>query len=71
MSVTRATFIFLGLVYVLLWAFEINGATNLLGPLLVPPILGAIVAMGVALNRYMGIKPREQHFQDPEDDPPS
>jgi hypothetical protein len=27
------------------------------------------VAMGVALQRFMGITPRKPHFRDPEDEP--
>jgi hypothetical protein len=61
----------LGLIYVVLWVLAFNGATDFIGPLLVPLVLAIIVALGVALTRFMGIKPREQHFQDSEDDPTS
>jgi hypothetical protein len=59
----------LGLLYVLLWVIALNGATDFIGPLLVPPVLAIIVALGVALNRFMGLTPRQQHFRDREDDP--
>jgi len=31
-------------------------------------VLAALVAMGVALQRFMGIAPRKPHFRDREDD---
>lgn len=68
MKVTRAT-IAAGLVaYVALWVLALSGATNLIEPLLVPPVLAALVAMGVALQRFMGLPPRRPHFREREDD---
>jgi hypothetical protein len=37
-------------------------------PLAIPAILAAMIILGVALQRYMGITPRKPHFRDPEDD---
>ena len=59
--------IVLGL-YVVLWVLAFNGASALVGPLVVPLVLAALVAMGVALQRFMGITPRKPHFRDREDD---
>ena len=69
MTWLRGTLVFGALLYVALWVLAIGGATNLIEPLLVPPILAALVAMGVALQRFMGIAPRKQHFPEREDDP--
>lgn len=69
MSVLRATVVPVLLVYVFLWVLAFNGATSLIGPLVVPLVLGVIVALGVALQRFMGIAPRKQNFNKPEDDP--
>ena len=45
-----------------------NGDSALVAPLLVPAVLAVMVALGVALNRFMGIEPRKQHFHDPHDE---
>jgi hypothetical protein len=66
--VLKSTIVVVGLIYILLWILAINGATSLVGPLSVPLVLAAIVALGVALNRFMGITPRKQHFQERDDD---
>jgi hypothetical protein len=66
---TRGTLIVAALLYIALWGLAIGGATDLVEPLLVPPILAALVVMGVALQRFMGITPRKTHFPDREDDP--
>ena len=50
--------------YVFLWALYANGDSVLLAPLLIPAILAVMVALGVALNRYIGVEPRRQHFDD-------
>ena len=65
----RATIVAVSLIYVFLWVLAFNGATSLIGPLVVPLVLGVIVALGVALQRFMGIAPRKQHFNKLEDDP--
>ena len=46
----------------------VSGATELVVPLAIPAILGAMIALGVALQRFMGIAPRRQHFRDPKDE---
>lgn len=68
MTFLRATIVGVVLLYVLLWILAFNGATSLIGPLAVPLVLGVIVALGVALQRYVGIEPRKRHFNEPEDD---
>jgi hypothetical protein len=67
--VTRATIAVAILLYLGLWVLALSGATNLVEPLLVPIILAALVAMGVALQRFMGLPARRPHFRDPEDEP--
>ncbi|HEY5103606.1 MAG TPA: hypothetical protein VII65_01055 [Acidimicrobiales bacterium] len=67
----RTTVVVVGLFYVLLWVIALNGATSLIAPLVVPLVLAVLVAGGVALNRFMGITPRKQHFNDREDEPRS
>jgi hypothetical protein len=68
-SVRRATLIFVIILYVALWVLALNGATALIEPLAVPLVLGAMIALGVAFTRFMGLPPRKQHFQDPDDGP--
>ena len=67
MSARRASVLFSLLLYVMLWVFALNGATSLLEPLLVTLVLVAMIAVGVAFTRFMGLPPRKQHFRDPED----
>ncbi len=50
--------------YVFLWVLALNGASSLVAPLLIPLVLAVLVAAGVALNRYLGVEPRKQHFKD-------
>jgi hypothetical protein len=69
MSVRRVTMIVAIFLYVLLWVLALNGATSLLEPLIVTLALGAMIALGVAFTRFMGLPPREQHFEDPNDGP--
>jgi hypothetical protein len=45
-----------------------NGASELVVPLAIPAILGTMIALGVALQRFMGIAPRRPRFRDPEDE---
>lgn len=68
MSVTRATIFAAVAIYVFLWILAFNGASSLIGPLAVPLVLAVIVALGVALQRFMGLPARKQHFRDREDD---
>ena len=70
MIATRVTIVLGVAIYVLLWVLALNGASSLVAPLLIPLVLAVLVAAGVALNRYMGIEPRKQHFKD-RDGPPS
>ena len=70
MKVTKATIGVALLLYLALWALALDGASGLIEPLLIPPVLAALVAMGVALQRYMGLPARRPHFRDPEDDDP-
>lgn len=61
----------LGLViYVFLWLIALHGATSLIGPLVIPPVLALLVYAGLWMNRFLGIAPRRQHFSEREDDPP-
>ena len=68
MTVLRVTIAIVVAFYVVLWVLALNGASALIGPLVVPPVLAALVAMGVALQRFMGITPRKSRFRDREDD---
>jgi len=63
-SVLRVTLVVGVLFYVLLWALALDGASSMIEPLIIPLVLAAMVALGVALNRYMGIAPRRPHFDD-------
>jgi hypothetical protein len=64
--VTRATAVVVFLFYVFLWVLALNGVSSLVPVLAIPLILAVLVAFGVWLNRFMGITPRKQHFQDSE-----
>jgi arginine exporter protein ArgO len=66
--VTRTVVILGALFYVFLWVLAINGATSLVAPLAVPGILAIMIAVGVALNRWMGMTPRKQHFRNRNDE---
>ncbi len=68
MIVTRTVVILGALFYVFLWVLAINGATSLVAPLAVPAVLAIMIAVGVALNRWMGITPRKQHFRNRDDE---
>jgi len=64
---TRSVAIVLLLIYIFLWVLAFNGASSLTPVLAVPLVLALLVAVGVWLNRFMGITPRRQHFQDHDD----
>jgi hypothetical protein len=64
----RATLLVAVLLYATLWVLAINGASDLVVPLAIPAILAVMIALGVVLQRYMGITPRKPRFRDPEDD---
>ena len=68
MRVTRITIVVAVVSYVVLWAIALNGASNFIAPLLIPLVLAVMIALGVAFNRWMGISPRRQHFNDVDDD---
>jgi hypothetical protein len=68
MIVTKTMLIVGFLLYVFLWVLAANGDNQLVAPLLIPAVLAILVALGVALNRFMGIEPRKQHFRDPDDE---
>lgn len=67
MKVTRATAVVVFLFYIFLWVLALNGVSSLVPVLAVPLILAILVAFGVWLNRFLGITPRKQHFQDVEE----
>jgi hypothetical protein len=62
MAWTRTAVAVLGVIYVVLWVLAANGATSLVGPLVIPLVLGVLVAGGVALNRFLGTSPRSPRF---------
>jgi len=65
---TRIMLVVGGLVYAFLWVLAANGVSSLVAPLTIPVVLALLVYLGLALNRFLGITPRKQHFDDPEDD---
>jgi hypothetical protein len=64
MKLTRIVSIVALLIYIGLWVLALNGASSLIIPLVVPLILAAMVAGGVALERFIGVTPRKPKFQD-------
>jgi hypothetical protein len=68
MKWTYSTIAFGVLVYIFLWVLALNGANELVAPLLIPLVLLVLVAAGLGLDRYLGIVPRKQHFQDSDDE---
>jgi len=54
--------------YAALWAIALDGASGLIPLLALPPILAAIIVLGVALHRYMGLPARPPKFHQPEDE---
>jgi hypothetical protein len=62
---TRAVAVLVALFYVFLWVLDLNGVSSLTPVLVVPPVLAALVAFGVWLNKFMGIAPRRPRFEDP------
>ena len=69
MNFIRATVVVAVLFYIFLWVLVFNGVSSLIAPLAVPLILALLVGLGVRLNHFLGITPRRQSFQEPEDDP--
>lgn len=68
MKATKTAIVLLILIYAFLWFLEINGVTSLLTPLAIPLILAVLVAGGVALDRYLGVKPHKPKWNDPDDE---
>ena len=68
MKATKTAIILLVLIYAFLWVLEINGVTSLLTPLAIPLILGVMIAGGVALDRYLGVKPHKPKWTDADDE---
>jgi hypothetical protein len=68
MIVTKTMLVVGALLYAFLWVLAANGDNELVAPLLIPAVLAVLVALGVALNRFMGIEPRKQHFRDSNDE---
>jgi fatty acid desaturase len=64
----RATIVLAIAIYVFLWVVALNGASGMVPLLVVPLILAAMIVLGVALQRFMGLPPRKQHFRDRGDD---
>jgi hypothetical protein len=64
---TRGVGVVVLLIYIFLWVLAFNGVSSLTPLLAVPLVLAVLVALGVWLNRFMGITPRSQRFQDPVD----
>ena len=54
--------------YVFLWVLVANGASQLEAPLLIPLVLAVLVVAGLGFDRYMGISPRKQHFNERDDE---
>ena len=70
MSLRRIMVVVALLAYVFLWVLAAHGVSSLVAPLTIPVVLALLVILGVQLNKYLGITPRPQHFDDPKDDPP-
>ena len=68
MNLRRVMSVVGALLYVFLWVLAANGVSSLIAPLTIPVVLALLVFLGLALNKYLGITPRHQHFEDPEDD---
>jgi hypothetical protein len=65
---TKTAIVLLVLIYAFLWFLEINGVTSLLTPLAIPLILAVMIAGGVALDRYLGVKPHKPKWNDKDDE---
>jgi len=68
MIMTKTMLVVGVLIYAFLWALYAYGDSVLLAPLLIPAIIAVMVALGVALQRFMGIEARKQHFDDGADE---
>jgi hypothetical protein len=68
MIMTKTMLVVAVVFYAFLWALYANGDSVLLAPLLIPAVLALMVALGVGLQRFIGIEPRKQHFDDGADE---
>jgi hypothetical protein len=68
MIMTKTMLVVAVLFYAFLWALYAGGANELLPVLLIPAILAVMVALGVALQRFMGIPPHRPRFKDGSDE---
>ena len=68
MRLTRIMLVVGGLLYAFLWVLAANGVSSLVAPLTIPVVLALLVYLGLALDKFLGITPRKQHFDEPEDD---
>ena len=68
MTYLRATIVLALAIYIFLWVIALNGASGMVPLLVVPLILAAMIALGVGLQRFMGLPARKQHFRDRGDD---
>lgn len=64
MRVTKITIGVGVLIYVFLWVLALHGAASLIPMLSVPVIVMVLVALGVALQRFIGITPRSPKFDE-------
>jgi fatty acid desaturase len=70
MTLRRVTMAVGLLLYIFLWLLVFNGATSLLPIVVVPLVLWFVIVVGVALTKFIGIKPRESHFESKDDEQP-
>ena len=68
MTMTRTMIVVAILLYLFLWVLVGRGDSQLLPIVVIPAVLAVMIALGVALNRYMGLTPRKQHFEDRHDE---
>ena len=68
MIMTRTMLVVGAVIYVFLWVIAANGAGQLVPILAIPGVLAVMVVLGVVLNRFIGITPRQQHFDDGPDE---
>jgi cytoskeletal protein RodZ len=66
--VTKGALVAVALVYIFLWVLALHGASNLIPMLAVPLILAILVAVGVWIQNFVGVKPRQQHFAERADE---
>lgn len=67
MTVTKATIVFLAVVYLFLWGVALNGASGLIPLLSTPLVLVVLVGGGNWLTATMGIKRKSPQFKKPSD----